>query len=49
MTDFYKAGKENKQYAKALKKSKLALLEKGMHPYYWAAFVLSGLWFDPAS
>lgn len=43
MTAFYKAGREDKQYAKALKDSKLALLDKGLHPYYWAAFVLSGL------
>ena len=43
MTEFYKAAKEDRKYAKALKDSKLKLLDQGMHPFYWAAFVLSGL------
>ena len=44
MQAFYQTGKDNKgRYANALKQSKLAMIEKGLHPYYWAAFVLSGL------
>ena len=47
MEAFYKQGIKDNQYAKALRESKLAMLygiEEGryVHPYYWAAFVLSG-------
>jgi len=44
MQGFYKASRDNNgQYANALKHSKLAMIEEGFHPYYWSAFVLSGL------
>ena len=45
MTMFYsESQKNNSQYAKALKQSKLELLYgNASHPYYWVAFVLNGL------
>ena len=37
--------KVNKNYAKALKaaKMKMKMIADGSHPFYWAAFVVSGL------
>ena len=43
MSSFYQKMKENKNYAEALKAAKLKMIEKGRHPFYWAAFVVSGL------
>ena len=43
MTSFYQEMKENKNYAEALKAAKLKMIEEGRHPFYWAAFVVSGL------
>ena len=43
MTSFYQEMKENKNYAKALKAAKLKMIEEGRHPFYWGAFVVSGL------
>ena len=51
MKAFYKQGIKDKQYAQALRESKLNMLYSGTdaedgkytHPYYWSAFVLSGL------
>jgi len=48
MQSFYQASEDNKHknkrhYSRALKQSKLAMIKQGLHPYYWAAFVLSGL------
>ncbi len=43
MTSFYQEMKENKNYAKALKAAKLKMIAEGRHPFYWAAFVVSGL------
>ncbi|MEA3491884.1 MAG: CHAT domain-containing tetratricopeptide repeat protein, partial [Campylobacterota bacterium] len=44
MTSFYQEmkGKE-KSYAEALKSAKLKMIEDGRHPFYWGAFVVSGL------
>jgi len=43
MTSFYQEMKENKNYAQALKAAKLKMIEDGRHPFYWGAFVVSGL------
>jgi len=43
MTSFYQEMKENKNYAKALKAAKLKMIKEGKHPFYWGAFVVSGL------
>ena len=43
MTSFYQEMKENKNYAEALKAAKLKMIDEGRHPFYWAAFVVSGL------
>jgi len=44
MQTFYQKSKDNgSQYASALKHSKLVMIKKGLHPYYWAGFVLHGL------
>jgi len=43
MSSFYQKMKENKNYAKALKAAKLKMIKEGKHPFYWAAFVVSGL------
>jgi len=43
MRSFYKEMKKHKDYAKALKAAKLKMIEEGKHPFYWGAFVVSGL------
>ncbi len=43
MTSFYQEMKENRNYAESLKVAKLKMIEEGRHPFYWGAFVLSGL------
>jgi len=43
MTSFYQEMKSNKNYAKALKAAKLKMIKAGRHPFYWGAFVVSGL------
>ena len=43
MGSFYREMKENKNYAEALKTAKLKMIEEGRHPFYWGAFVVSGL------
>ena len=43
MTSFYQEMNENKNYANALKVAKLKMIAEGRHPFYWAAFVVSGL------
>ena len=43
MTSFYQEMKQNKNYTKALKAAKLKMIEEGRHPFYWGAFVVSGL------
>jgi len=43
MSSFYQKMKENRNYAKALKAAKLKMIKEGKHPFYWAAFVVSGL------
>ena len=43
MTSFYQEMKENRNYANALKAAKLKMIEEDRHPFYWAAFVVSGL------
>ncbi len=43
MSSFYKEMQNHSSYAKALKEAKLKMIEKDMHPFYWAPFVISGL------
>jgi CHAT domain-containing protein len=43
MSSFYRQIKESKDYAKALKFAKLKMIEEGKHPFYWGAFIVSGL------
>jgi len=43
MASFYQEMKHSNNYAKALKAAKLKMISEGRHPFYWAAFVLSGL------
>jgi CHAT domain-containing protein/Tfp pilus assembly protein PilF len=43
MSSFYLEIQKNKDYAEALKKAKLKMIVKGKHPFYWAAFIVSGL------
>lgn len=44
MSSFYgKFKKYNNNYSKALKEAKLEMIKKNMHPFYWAAFVMSGM------
>lgn len=44
MSNFYKkAQANNSQYSQALRASKLEMIQQGLHPYYWAGFVLSGV------
>ena len=43
MTSFYQEMKKNKNYAEALKAAKLKMIEENRHPFYWGAFVVSGL------
>ncbi|MCU0549545.1 MAG: CHAT domain-containing protein [Leptolyngbya sp. Prado105] len=46
MSEFYKALKEGKTKAEALRAAQIALLKnpKTAHPYYWSAFILVGSW-----
>ena len=43
MTSFYQEMKGTKEYAKALKAAKLKMIAERRHPFYWGAFVVSGL------
>jgi len=43
MSSFYLEMQKKKNYAKALKAAKLKMIEEGRHPFYWGAFVVSGL------
>jgi CHAT domain-containing protein/pterin-4a-carbinolamine dehydratase len=44
MKMFYQNSKNNQgNYPFSLKQSKLKMIKDGLHPYYWAGFVLSGL------
>jgi len=43
MSSFYKQMQTQPNYATALKQAKLKMIEQGMHPFFWAPFVLSGL------
>jgi len=44
MGSFYREMKKSdNDYAKALKSAKLKMIEEGKHPFYWGAFVVSGL------
>ena len=43
MTSFYQEMKENRNYAQAMKAAKLKMIGEGRHPFYWGAFVVSGL------
>ncbi len=43
MTSFYKQLNSTNNYAKALQKAKLKMINKNLHPFYWGAFVVSGV------
>jgi len=43
MSSFYQEMQQNKNYAKALKAAKLKMIEEDRHPFYWGAFIVSGL------
>ena len=43
MSSFYQEMQIHPSYAKALKEAKLKMIEKGMHPFYWAPFIVNGL------
>ena len=43
MSSFYQEMQTHPSYAKALKEAKLKMIEKGMHPFYWAPFIVNGL------
>ncbi|NOQ93283.1 MAG: CHAT domain-containing protein [Methylophaga sp.] len=42
MSGFYKQMQSEDDYADALRNSKLTMIKQGLHPYYWAAFIISG-------
>jgi len=43
MSSFYQEIQKDLSYAKALKSAKLKMIHKGMHPFYWAPFIVNGL------
>ena len=43
MSSFYKEMQTQSSYSKALKEAKLKMIEKDMHPFFWAPFVVNGL------
>jgi len=43
MSFFYEEMQKDPNYAKALKRAKLKMIHKGMHPFYWAPFIVNGL------
>ena len=43
MSSFYQEMQKDLSYAKALKSAKLKMIYKGMHPFYWAPFIVNGL------
>ncbi len=43
MSSFYQEMTQNTGYAKALKAAKLRMIKENRHPFFWAAFVVSGL------
>jgi CHAT domain-containing protein/lipopolysaccharide biosynthesis regulator YciM len=43
MGSFYKEMQGGEEYAEALKRAKLKMIEKGMHPFFWAPFIVSGM------
>ena len=43
MNDFYKNIQQNADYANALRKAKLKMIEEKLHPFYWGAFIVSGV------
>jgi len=42
ISDFYTNLAKKEAVAKALKQSKLKMINEGLHPYFWAGFVLNG-------
>ncbi len=42
MKGFYGEVKRKKDYSEALRVSKLQMIKKELHPFYWAAFIISG-------
>lgn len=43
MSSFYHEMQHERDFAQALRTSKLKMIKEGLHPYYWAPFVISGV------
>ncbi len=43
MDGFYSNIKNTGDYQKGLKESKIKMIQEGLHPFYWAAFIMSGI------
>jgi CHAT domain-containing protein len=43
MSEFYRKINHTQNYAQALRDAKLQMIQKGLHPFYWGAFILSGV------
>jgi CHAT domain-containing protein len=43
MGSFYKEMQGGEGYAEALRKAKLEMIKKGIHPFFWAPFIISGM------
>jgi len=43
MSSFYRQMQKHESYEQALREAKLKMLRQGMHPFFWAPFILSGL------
>jgi len=43
MKGFYQEVKKKQPYSEALRNSKLKMIKEDLHPFYWAAFIISGV------
>jgi CHAT domain-containing protein len=43
MSGFYRQMQKHESYEQALREAKLKMIRQGMHPFFWAPFILSGL------
>ena len=47
MKEFYTDTKGNeKKFNEVLRNAKIKMIKEGKHPFYWAAFIMSGEWYD---
>ena len=50
MKEFYTDTKGNeKKFNEVLRNAKIKMIKEGKHPFYWAAFIMSGEWYDSYS